>query len=105
MNFLPQELVDEIRGIRSKSLAVFGYSQYKDLPLHKYSGAISFHIPDTPYKTNYLPFYIKDICERIFYSKIAIIQEFPELLEELIDEILVKVLQDRNSEIGWYHYK
>lgn len=105
MNFLPQEIVNEALNIRNKSLAVFGYSLNKELPLHKYSGFIRFHIPNTPYKTNYLPFYLKDTCKRIFYSEIAIKQEFPKLPEELIEEILVKILQERNSEIGWYHYK
>ena len=47
MNFLPQEIVNEVLKIRNRSLAVFGYSQYKDLPLHKYSGYIRFHIPNS----------------------------------------------------------
>lgn len=57
--FKSEEKVKEIQKIRDRSIVNFGWSMIKDLPLHKYSGEIRYHIPNTRIQTNYLPSYRK----------------------------------------------
>ena len=55
----------ETMKIRNQSFVNYCWTMVKEKPIHSHTGKIRFHIPNTKYTTNYLPYYSKRVCKII----------------------------------------